>query len=97
MHTERAEAAGLRYIALTPEGASPGTPLVIALHGRGSSMEDLAGLAPLLPADWRYVFPQAPLRLNLGFYGSGYSWYEPIPATPERMAEAARSLSAVIW
>ena len=77
-------------------GSSPDTPLVIGLHGRGSSMDDLAGLAPVLPAGWRYVFPQAPVRLDFGLYGAGWSWYEPIPATPEQMAEAGATLAAFL-
>lgn len=89
-----AEAGGLRYIALDADDAAD-APLVVALHGRGSSAEDLAGLAPHLDPGWRYAFPQAPLTLSLGF-GYGYSWYEPIPAAPEQMAVAREALAAFL-
>jgi phospholipase/carboxylesterase len=95
MQAAWAEAGGLRYIALEPEAAADDAPLVVAMHGRGSSAEDLAGLAPLLDPGWRYAFPQAPLTLHVGF-GMGYSWYEPIPASPERMATAREALAAFL-
>ena len=85
----------MRYIAVEPEGASGDAPLVVMMHGRGSSAEDLAGLAPMLDPGWRYAFPQAPLTLNLGGF-TGYSWYEPIPAVPERMATAREALAAFL-
>lgn len=93
MRATWAEAGGLRYIAVQAETVADDAPLVIALHGRGSSADDLAGLIPLLEPGWRYVFPQAPLALDLGGYGRGYSWYEPIPATPERMVAARETLA----
>lgn len=96
MEASWSEAGGLRYIAVEPEGgAADDAPLVVAMHGRGSSAEDLAGLAPSLDPGWRYAFPQAPLTLNLGF-GVGYSWYEPIPADPARMALARATLDTFL-
>jgi phospholipase/carboxylesterase len=89
----RDEAAGLRYIEVAAEGVPDGAPLVIGLHGRGSSADDLAGIAPALDPAWRYVFPQAPLRLDFGGWGAGFSWYEPIPASQERMATARAALA----
>ena len=93
---ERGEAAGLEYLDVSFAEIEPAAPLVIGLHGRGSSPDDLAGLGPLLDTSWRYVFPRAPLRLDFGVYGAGYSWYEPIPATPERVAEARTALAAFL-
>ena len=95
MQAAWAEAGGLRYIAVEPEGETADAPLVVAMHGRGSSAEDLAGLAPMLDPGWRYAFPQAPLTLDLGGF-TGYSWYEPIPAAPERMATAREALVAFL-
>jgi phospholipase/carboxylesterase len=95
MQAAWAEAGGLRYIAVEPDGATDAMPLVVAMHGRGSSAEDLAGLAPMLDPGWRYAFPQAPLTLDLGGF-TGYSWYEPIPAAPERMATAREALVAFL-
>jgi phospholipase/carboxylesterase len=95
MQAAWAEAGGLHYIAVEPDEARGDAPLVVAMHGRGSSAEDLAGLAPMLDPGWRYAFPQAPLTLDLGGF-TGYSWYEPIPATPERMATARDALTAFL-
>ncbi len=96
MRAAWAEAGGLRYIAVQAETVTDDAPLVIGLHGRGSSADDLAGLAPLLATGWRYAFPQAPLTLDLGGYGTGYSWYEPIPATSERMVAARATLTTAL-
>lgn len=93
---QRGEAAGLRYIEVAVEGLPATAPLVIGLHGRGSSADDLAGIAPALDPDWRYIFPQAPNRLDFGSYGAGWSWYEPIPASPEQMQGARATLAAFL-
>lgn len=82
----RDEAAGLHYIEVVSEATRDGAPLVIGLHGRGSNAEDLAGLAPALEPGWRYLFPQAPNRLDLGGWGKSFSWYEPIMSEEERRA-----------
>jgi phospholipase/carboxylesterase len=96
VQVERGEASGLDYLDVAFAEVEPAAPLVIGLHGRGSSPDDLAGLAPLLDPGWRYIFPRAPVRLDFGVYGTGYSWYEPIPATPEQMAEARALLAAFL-
>lgn len=53
-----------------PEHERDNTPLLIAMHGRGSNERDLAGLAPALPA----AFTIASLRA-LYDEGPGWSWY----------------------
>ena len=89
----RAGEAGLRYLEVATEGLSADAPLVVGLHGRGSSPEDFAGLAPELSPAWRYLFPRAPLPLDFGPYGLGFSWYEPLPAPPGAMVAARETLS----
>jgi len=81
---EWGEAGGLTYIEVTSGMAAADAPLVIGLHGRGSNAEDLAGLAPALEPSWRYLFPQAPNRLDVGGMGNNFSWYEPIMSEAER-------------
>jgi len=93
---QRGEAGGLRYVEVAVAELPAGVPLVIGLHGRGSSADDLAGIAPALAAGWRYVFPQAPIRLDFGAYGAGWSWYEPIPASPEQMVAARETLTTFL-
>lgn len=81
---ERGEAAGLRYVEVAHSTLGNAAPLVIGLHGRGSNADDLAGLAPALDPGWRYIFPQAPSRLDLSDWGDNFSWYEPIMTDAER-------------
>lgn len=93
------QAGSLPYIEVAVEAVGKDTgapPLVIALHGRGSSPDDLAGIAPLLDPGWRYVLPQAPRRLDFGAFGTGHSWYEPIPAQPAVMAVAREALTSFL-
>ena len=88
--------AGLRYLEVAAEDLPDSAPLVVGLHGRGSSPEDFAGLAAELSPEWRYLFPRAPLRLDFGHYGSGYSWFEPLPAPPAAMATARETLTGFL-
>ncbi|WP_428843282.1 alpha/beta hydrolase, partial [Streptomyces prasinus] len=48
----------------------PGTPLVVALHGRGADEASFAQLAPHLPQDATVAFVRAPLA-----EGGGYAWF----------------------
>ena len=83
----------LPYIAVHPDGYSPDKnyPLVILLHGFGSHMGDLAGLAPAIdPVGYVYACPNAPLAVEIGPGMTGYSWMPPRDTgTPEdnRLAE----------
>lgn len=92
---QRGEAGGLQFIEVTAGAVAADAPLVIGLHGRGSNAEDLAGLAPALDPGWRFIFPQAPRAFPGGWNGA-YSWYEPIPATPDVMTAARGTLQAFL-
>jgi phospholipase/carboxylesterase len=46
-------------------------PAILALHGRGSSEQDLIGLAPHLPEGFLWISPRAPLVLG----PDSYEWY----------------------
>ena len=46
------------------------------MHGFGSHMGDLAGLAPLInETDFIYVCPNAPIEMTIGFGQQGYAWF----------------------
>ena len=81
------KAKALRYIAVHPDNYTSDKkyPLVILLHGFGSHMGDLAGLAPAIdPVGYVYVCPNAPLAIQIGPGTTGYSWMPPRgTATPE--------------
>lgn len=48
----------------------PGRPLVVLLHGRGSSEADIIGLAPHLPEGPSYAAVRAPIA-----EGGGFAWF----------------------
>jgi phospholipase/carboxylesterase len=60
---------------LDREGGGEG-PLVALLHGFGAPGDDLVALWPYLklPEDVRFVFPAAPLQLDMGF-GDARAWW----------------------
>jgi len=70
---------------------APSAPLVVLMHGMGSNEDDLAALAPLVPAEYGVVSLRAPLG-----FGGGYAWFRPsdTPATPDA-AEVMQAADAV--
>ena len=57
-------------VVATSGSDDPAAPLVVLLHGRGSSEADIIGLADLLPAGPAYAAVRAPLG-----EGGGYAWF----------------------
>ncbi len=50
--------------------------VIFLMHGFGANMYDLLSLAPMINQnDFIYVFPNAPLEVNLGFEQKGYAWF----------------------
>lgn len=49
---------------------TPGAPLVVLLHGRGSNEADIIGLSDYLPSDAAYAAVRAPIA-----EGGGYAWF----------------------
>ena len=46
------------------------------MHGFGASMYDLVNIAPHINRDdFIYVFPNAPIEINVGFSQKGYAWF----------------------
>ena len=77
MQARRLETSSLDAIIVEPDDYDPerAYPLVILLHGFGSNMTDLAGLAPAINrSDCIYVCPNAPLTLELGYGQTGRAW-----------------------
>ncbi|MEC8890417.1 MAG: alpha/beta hydrolase [Chloroflexota bacterium] len=68
----------LAYTAVIPRGHSKEAEIrgIILLHGYGSHMGDLAGLAQMI-GDNKYTFfcPNAPIQMDVGYGQKGYSWY----------------------
>jgi phospholipase/carboxylesterase len=65
----------LHHRILTPERRTPGAPVLVLLHGRGSDEMDLQPLGQLLAPESTLVLPRGPLEgAGLG-YGGGWAWY----------------------
>lgn len=65
----------LEFLRTDSPGSGEGSPVLVALHGRGSHMGDLQGLSRLLPAGGVLVTPQAPHPGRGWGYGPGWAWY----------------------
>jgi len=51
-------------------------PTVVLLHGYGADARDLAGLAEVLDLpNFNWIFPNAPLEVDLGFGMTGRAWF----------------------
>ena len=77
MDAQTFEDTALPYVLMKPDGFEPGAgfPLIILMHGRGSSMYDLAGFSSALDGKgYVYAFPNAPYRMNFRPGMSGFSW-----------------------
>ena len=61
---------------LDRQGSGEG-PLVVLLHGFGAPGNDLVALWRYLkvPDDVRFLFPAAPLSLDMGFGGDARAWW----------------------
>ncbi len=93
---------GFNHVSPDPHGDRPvveaGMPLeratgaIVALHGRGSSAEDILGLAAALDPDgFTYLAPQA----------ASHTWYPnpftaPIPSNEPSLSSALRAVAATV-
>jgi phospholipase/carboxylesterase len=53
-----------------PANERPGTPLVVALHGRGADEASMIALSAHLPSEVTVAAPRAPIAA-----GTGYAWF----------------------
>jgi phospholipase/carboxylesterase len=74
-------------------------PLVLLLHGYGAPGDDLMVLADVLkvPAGTRWLFPEAPLALDMG-YGDARAWWliDMARLEADRLAGRVRDLSSEV-
>jgi phospholipase/carboxylesterase len=70
-------------------------PVLVLLHGRGSDMNDLQGLAEALPANGALVTPQAPHPGGPWGYGPGWAWYRYLGEDRAEVPSLHRSLDAL--
>tara|TARA_Y100001934_G_scaffold238345_1_gene291224 strand:- start:934 stop:1581 length:648 start_codon:yes stop_codon:yes gene_type:complete len=68
----------LKFISSVPDNYSKKNEygIVIMMHGYGASMHDLVSIAEAVnDKDYIYIFPNAPIEMNVGFYQKGYAWF----------------------
>jgi predicted esterase len=78
--------AGIRFLHLKVGAFDPGAPLVVALHGRGSSPEGFDSVWRSIPSPVEIALPQAFERNWMG-----WQWFEAGPWMTEGEFEAAVS------
>lgn len=91
---QRERIAGLDVVLLLPQSGVTGVPVIVGLHGRGSSPERILSAAEQMGDPYVHVLPQGPIA-----NGDGFAWYEKteqratqLAASREQLLEFARSL-----
>jgi len=85
----------LEFIAQMAPRARDGAPLLVLLHGRGSDMRDLQGLARVARPNGTVVTPQAPHPGGPWGYGPGWAWYRYLGEDRAHRESLASSLEAL--
>lgn len=85
----------LDFLKTVSPGAQDGSPVLVLLHGRGSHMGDLRGLAGLLPPTASLITPQAPHPGGPWGYGPGWAWYRYLGKDHAESESLASSLDAL--
>ncbi|MGO4690061.1 alpha/beta hydrolase [Glaciibacter sp. 2TAF33] len=71
-----------------------GRPLLLLMHGYGSHENDLAGLAPYLPAGFDWVSLRAPIGIAPG----GFAWFPiSVPGRPDAAPVIAAADAVLQW
>ena len=68
----------LSFISSVPDDFSEKNEydIVIMMHGYGASMYDLVTIAKEVnDKKYIYIFPNAPIEMDVGFYQKGYAWF----------------------
>jgi phospholipase/carboxylesterase len=69
-------------------------PLLLLMHGYGSHENDLAGLAPYLPAGFDWVSLRAPIGISPG----GFAWFPiTVPGRPDAAPVVAAADAVLQW
>jgi phospholipase/carboxylesterase len=85
--------SGVRVLEIFTHGATESSPLVIALHGRGGSPENLARVFADYPGTLQIALPQAPIPI-----GSGSEWFDaPIEGADDRLTHALDAAEQQLW
>lgn len=80
MNKKRFNDSSLPCVVIEPDEFNPDKeyPVFVMMHGYGSHMDDLVPLAEVIDRNkYFYVFPNAPIKLEMGFGMAGYAWSNP--------------------
>ena len=95
MQARQIDGNSLTYIFVEPDNYDESLeyPVIVLLHGFGASMSDLAGLAwSINQTGYVYLFPNAPIPIQIGPGMSGYAWTPPGGGDDEGPAIRAEEL-----
>lgn len=74
--TETKLVAGWEILEIQPPKQQPTDVSIIMLHGYGAQYRDLVGLSQaIVPDRARWIFVNAPIKLNLGHGTEGRAWF----------------------
>jgi predicted esterase/GNAT superfamily N-acetyltransferase len=74
----------------------PAAPILVALHGRGATAEDLADLGSMVAPAYHHVLPDAPLPWPASGRPIGLAWYHRGPGEAAQVGAARAQLSACV-
>ena len=95
MQSRQIDGNSLTYLIVEPDNHDPNQeyPTIVLLHGFGASMSDLAGLSTMIDrTGYVYLFPNAPISMQIGPGMTGYAWTPPGGSSDDRSAERAEEL-----
>ncbi|MEC7837153.1 MAG: hypothetical protein VX523_00340 [Chloroflexota bacterium] len=96
MITQEHKGDYLDYVTSVPDDYSRDKQyrIIILMHGFGANMYDLLTLAPMInQKDFIYVFPNAPIKINMGFSHNGYAWF---PIESQNYHDSSKLLNKTI-
>ena len=97
MQSDHINLGGLDTLVVQRGDDSSKRPLVIAIHGRGASAEDLVPILPeIIDGDYVGVFPNGPMCMQLGAWGIGHVWYDLGPDQFSTLRESRQHLTDLL-
>ena len=78
MKTNEHFTKNLKFITSVPDKFDKNKKygVIILMHGYGANMYDLVNIAPIInDTDYIYIFPNAPIEIEIGFEKKGYAWF----------------------
>lgn len=76
--------------------ARPGAPVLVCLHGRGASAEDLADVGDAIAPEANQVYPDAPRPWPSTGRPVGLAWYDSGPGRASEIADSRAKLVAAL-